>query len=524
METIRELIECSAVKFAKNISILKNKSEYDTYEELRDNIKYLGTYFLDNNFQGKKVAIIGSNCYEWALAFLAVSTGVGISVPIDKELTEKELLRSLDKIKVDYVLYNDYVKDKIDNISTKFDVPFINMKNIGKFIKNGKEKYKSGFDKYDRLKCNKNDLAALFFTSGTSSNSKVVMLSQNNITFDAYASSASFKIKENDRYLSILPMSHTFELIGTLFVPLVSGCSICFNTSLKNIKKELLIYKPTAINCVPRVLEFFVGAIRNQIKINHLEKKFLNGLKICNMFDKFGINIRKKVFKEIHKQFGGNIRMLGCGGAKLDNDTFDYLNSIGFEIYQGYGLTETSPIISIRGHFIKNKKSVGKPVLGTKIKIINKDKNGIGKIIVKGPQVMLGYYHQPKETKKIIKNGWLDTGDLGIYDEYGCLNIVGRDKNVIIANNGKNVYPEEIEEILNSYDIIKESIVKSIKKNNITVILAQIVLSKDVENSKMIVSDIIKEVNKDLATYKHIGKFEIMPTEFDKTTTMKIRR
>lgn len=524
METIRELIEDSAAKYAKNISILKNKNEYDTYEELRDNVKYLGTYFLNDNYEGKKVAIIGSNCYEWALSFLAISTGVGVSVPLDKELTEQELERCLEKVKVDYILYNDYVEEKINSISKKLNIPIIHLKEIKKFVKKGKEIYEDGYDKYDKIRCNKNDVAALFFTSGTSSNSKVVMLSQNNITFDAYASCASFKIREDDRYFSVLPMSHTFELMGTLFVPLASGCSLCFSTSLKNVKKELLIYKPTAINCVPRVLEFFVGSIKSQIKAKHLEKKVSFGLKLCNLFDKIGINIRKKVFKEIHEQFGGNIRMLGCGGAKLDNATFDYLNSVGFEIYQGYGLTETSPIISIRGHFIKHKKSVGKPVMGTKIKVVDKDKNGIGKIMVKGPQVMLGYYRQPKETKKVLKKGWFDTGDLGFYDQYDCLNIVGRDKNVIIANNGKNVYPEEIEEILNSYDIIKESIVKGIKKNNITIILAQVVLNEYNNDSESIVSNIIKEVNIGLASYKHIGKFEIMTTEFNKTTTMKIKR
>lgn len=521
METIMELIKYSAKKYAKNICIFKDRDKYDTYEELFLNIKYLGTYLTENKFAGKKIGIIGSNSYHWALSFLAISSGVAISVPLDKELTDKEIKKCIKKAKIDYLFYNEYVEEKLEKINK---IKKINMNEIDEFLKQGKELYENGNTKYEELKIKKDDISALLFTSGTSATSKIVMLSQNNITFDACASAAAFELKESDRYFSVLPMSHTFELIGSLFVPLVAGCSICFNTGLKNVKKELLIYKPTAINCVPRVLEFFVGTIKNQIKHQHLERKFSFGLKLCNFFGKFGINIKKIVFREIHEQFGGKIRMLGCGGAKLDNDIFEYLDSIGFEIYQGYGLTETSPILTIRGSFIKTKQNVGKPILGTQIKIIEKDKNGIGKILAKGPQVMLGYYKQPLETKKIIKQGWIDTGDLGYFDENGCLNIVGRNKNVIIANNGKNVYPEEIEEILNSYDIIKESLVKGVKRKNFTIILAQVVLNENTDDSFEKVANIIKEVNEELAPYKHIGEFEIMATEFIKTTTLKIKR
>ena len=521
MGTIRELIESSTKKYAKNICILKSKDKYDTYEELYRNIKYLATYFIESGLVGKKIGIIGSNSYYWALSFLSISSGVAISVPLDKELTESEIKSCIENAKLDYLFYNDYVEEKIKKIK---NIKKMNMNELDNFIKKGKILYENGNRKYEKIKADKDDLAALFFTSGTSSASKIVMLSHNNISFDAYASAAAFKLKESDRYFSMLPMSHTFELIGSLFVPLVAGCSICFNTGLKNVKKELLIYKPTAINCVPRVLEFFASTIKTQIKKQHLESKFEFGIKLSRFFNKFHINIKRIVFKEIHKQFGGKIRMLGCGGAKLDNDTFEYLDSIGFEIYQGYGLTETSPIITIRGSFVKSKKNVGKPLTNTQIKIVDKDKNGIGRILVKGPQVMLGYYKKPLETKKVVKKGWFDTGDLGYFDEDKCLNIVGREKNVIIANNGKNVYPEEIEELLNSYDMIKESLVKGITRNKITIILAQVVLNEYSDDSKEKVSNIIKEVNDKLASYKHIGKFEIMDKEFEKTTTLKIKR
>lgn len=524
MNTIRQLLENSTNKYLNNICIYKDTKNYETYGEYYDSIKGLATYFIKNGFKGKKVGIIGANSYYWTTTFLALTCGVGIAVPIDKELTEKEIKSCIKKAGIDYLIYNDYVEEKIENIKKDEKINYIEMQIIKEYINTGKELFRNNSKMFSSIKTKPNDLAALFFTSGTSSSSKIVMLSQKNISFDAYAAANAFKLKQSDRYFSMLPMSHTFELIGSLFVPLVAGCSICFCTGLKNVKKELQIYKPTAINCVPRVLEFFVSSIKSEIKHQKMEKKFEAGIKICTLLQRVGINAKKIIFKDIHKSFGSNIRMLGCGGAKLDHETFKFLDSIGFEIYQGYGLTETSPIIAIRGSYVKTKENVGKQLMDTKIKIINEDSNGVGKIMVKGPQIMLGYYKQPKETKKIIKNGWLDTGDLGFYDNQGCLNIVGRNKNVIIANNGKNVYPEEIEEKLNSYEIIKESVVKGIKRNNLTIILAQVVLIDNVDNAKERVNQIIKEVNLELAQYKHIGKFEIMDKEFEKTTTLKIKR
>lgn len=523
--TVRQLVENSYKKFGSRPALYKNKDKFDTYKDLYFNIKYLGTSFLKENFKDKKIAIIGSNCYEWVLTYLTIAQGIGIVVPLDKDLTKEEVKRSIKRLDIDIIFYNKYSKDILEDVNIRC----IDMKSkeFNNFIKRGKRDYNEGYKKIDKLIVNDNDLVAYLFTSGTSAKSKIVMLSQNNIVSNGYNCALSFTLKVSDKYFSILPLHHTFEFTTTILTPLASGCSVCFNSDLKYVKRELKEYSPTAINTVPRVLEFIEKNIKLQIKKQRKEKQVNFFVPICNFLAKYKINIKRIVFRKIHKELGGKLRMVSCGAASLDDKTLDFIESIGIGVYKGYGLTECSPVLTIRGMKVKNKYTVGIPIKDTKIKIVNKDENGIGEIVAKGKQVMLGYYKEDELNSKVIKNGWFYTGDLGYLDKDGCLNIVGREKNVIIASNGKNIYPEEIEEIINGYDEIKESMIVPLQNKKQTLLCAEIVLEDNYKNKKNIkqqVDNIILEVNQKIPSYKYISKVKIREKEFNKTTTLKIKR
>ena len=289
----------------------------------------------------------------------------------------------------------------------------------------------------------------------------------------------------------------------------------------------MLFYKPTALVVVPRLLEFIMNNIEltarktKKTKVLHRLMKFSNDLRLIH------IDIRKILFRSILANFGGKVRMIACGGAELDQRIFNYLDSVGLNIYQGYGLTESSPILTIRGMFVKSKIGVGRPLNGVELKINRPDSTGVGEIIAKAPQVMLGYYEDKEATKAVLKKGWLYTGDLGKIGADGNLEIVGRKKNVIIASNGKNVYPEELETLINYSDIVKESIVSSVKKMSNIQIVATIVPEEKILNDKSLdkrLKLLIDSINAELPEYKRVNKFIIKREEFQKTTTLKIKR
>lgn len=505
----KSLIRKSVAEYG-NEKVFIGEDFEKTYRNLSDDIKNLTAYLNDNGFFGKKIGILAHNSYEWVLLFLTVASDLGIIVPLDKELKPKEIETSVEKVKLDFLFYDDSTKDKIENI--KKNTVCINIRNLKDFVIEGQHLKSPS-------KLFKNDYCALFFTSGTSDNPKIVMLSQRNLVSCAYASKKAFKLYTNDRYYTILPLHHTLTLMCGVLVPLTAGCSFCFSKDFRNMQKELKYYQPTALTVVPRILEFMADGIKRGVKRKKKEKAIKTGLAICHAFDKIGIDLRHKIFKEIHDEFGGKIRMIACGGAELDEGIFSYLDDLGFRIYQGYGLTETSPILTIRGMFVKNKIGVGRPLEKVNLKLENIE-NEVGEIVVKAPQVMVGYYKNKRDTDNVLKNGWFNTGDLGKF-EGGNLRIVGRKKNVIISSNGKNIYPEEIEAKLNAFIEIKESIIKLDNKK----IVAEIVLEeKYKKDGEKVAEKIIKKVNQDLPDYKRINKYEIRKTEFRKTTTLKIKR
>jgi len=527
-KTFKDFLEKCYELYPKDIAIYRDLDDYDSFEDLYKKTKFFASYLINKGYENKRVAVIGKNSYKWILTYLSVVSYVGIIVPLDKELTNIEIESVLKQSNVDLIFYSSDVENKINSINKNYNkIKYINMDKyeFNKILKEGKKIYLK--DKYvDNVKRNCNDLSILLFTSGTSSKSKIVMLSQYNIIRDAYNLNKRFDVGTKDMFFSILPIHHTYEFTCSVITPLMSGCSICFCSSLKNIKKDLKKYKPTVINCVPRVLEFIATNIKLEIKKQKKEKLVNNLIKLTDYLLKFHINIKKLVFRQIHNELGGKLKVIPCGAARLDDDVFNYLMGLGFNIYQGYGLTETSPILTVRGIKSKRNNSVGTPLDETKIKIVNKDNDGIGEIIAKGPQVMLGYYNK-EQNDGAFKDGWFYTGDLGFLDKDGYLYIVGRIKNVIIANNGENIYPEEIEEKILEYDFVKEVLVKAKEVKKESHLVAHIVLEDIYKKNKNINIDIknmIEELNNKLPSFKHISDFVIEEQEFPKTSTLKIKR
>lgn len=488
-----------------------------TYKDFYEDIQKLSYYFINNNLAGKKVGIYASNSYSWLLLFFAVAAGVGTIVPLDKELPEKELTLSAKRIGLDSIFYDESTKDKISCLPKSIQTKHINRIND---ILNQAPNRKTN-------RAPKRECAALFLTSGTTSKSKIVMLSENNLVSCAYSSAAAFKLKTTDRYYTVLPLHHTLTLMCAVFVPITSGCSICFSKNIKDMQKEMCFYQPTALVVVPRLLEYIMNNIKLTAKKAHKEKTLQKLIIVSRLFKSLHIDIRKTLFSSIHAKFGGKVRMIACGGAELDQRVFSFLDDLGFNIYQGYGLTESSPILTIRGMFVKSKIGVGKPLNGVQLRIANPDATGVGEIIARAPQVMLGYYNDEAATKEVLKNSWLYTGDLGRIREDGNLEVVGRKKNVIVATSGKNIYPEELETLINYSDIVKESIVSGVQKKSGLQIIATIVPEDKNRKDKSLDSKInrlIKDINAELPDYKRINKYVIKKDEFEKTTTLKIKR
>lgn len=527
-KTFKDFLDKCYELYPKDVAIYRDIDDYDTFEDLYKKTKYFATYLLSKGYENQRIAVIGKNSYNWVFTYLSVVSYVGVIVPLDKELTPTELERVIKQSNVDIIFYSSDMEEKIDIINKDFNkIKYVNMDKyeFKKMQKDGKKIYFK--DKFvDKIKRSSSELSILLFTSGTSAKAKIVKLSQYNIIRDAYNLNFRFDLDTKDKFFSILPMHHTYEFTCSIITPLMSGSSVCFCSSFKNIKKDLKKYRPTVINCVPRVLEFIAMGIKMEVKSQKKEKLVNRMIKLTDFLLKLHINIKKRVFKSIHNELGGNLRIIPCGAARLDDDIFNYLMGLGFNIYQGYGLTETSPILTVMGIHSKRNNSVGTPLKETQIKIVNKDKDGIGEIIAKGPQVMLGYYNN-SQNEEAFNKGWFYTGDLGYLDKDGYLYIVGRIKNVIIANNGENIYPEELEEKINEYEFVKEVLVKAKEVKKESHLVAHIVLEDDYKKKKNMdntIREMIDELNGKLPVFKHISDFVIEEQEFPKTSTLKIKR
>ena len=549
---IKEIIYNSAESYGDKLAfVIKNKIANETcytnisYKQLLEDINYLGTAFYSLNLKNKRVAIIGKNRYEWALAHYANQLGSIISVPLDKDLQLEELENSLIRSKADAIVFDTKLLELINTIkeNNKTSITeFIcmdkieNYKSIPELVEYGKDILKSGNNTFIENTIDENAMSILLFTSGTTAQSKAVMLSQKNVASNIYAMQCVEDVRSSDTNIALLPFHHIFGSTGLLMM-LACGVRTVFPDGLRYIKANMQEYKVSIFVCVPLLSEAIYKAVIKEIEKQGKMKLVKFMIKISNFLLKLHIDLRRKLFKQILSALGGELRLIISGGAPADPLYIKGFHELGVETVQGYGLSETAPVIAAESQKAVRPGSVGAPMLNDTIEIVNKDADGIGEIRVKGPNIMLGYYEMPELTNEVLKDGWFYTGDLGYFDNDGFLYLTGRSKNLIVLKNGKKIFPEEIETLVNRIDLVNECMVFGMPdkndKNDVTVSV-KIVYDEDVIKSKYsnksdeeldkIVWDKIKEVNTSFPRYMHIQNLITSHQELIKTTTKKVKR
>ena len=537
----KEMLERSATIYKTRTAFKlkdENKNIYSkTYEEFYEDIQALGTYLIENGYSEKRIAVIGKNSYKWAVSYLAASI-VGVVVPIDKELHAEDIINFMNVSETSCILGDTKNLNKILGQKEKLinqETNFMKFEKIEKAIKEGKEQLEKGNTKFSEIQINPDEMKILLFTSGTTGNAKGVCLSQRNICSNILSIYGIVKVKRSDLFFSVLPLHHTYECTIGFLLPIYSGASICFCDGLRYLSNNMLEYHPSVILCVPLLLEKMYQKIIKNIKKSLPEKYTKNEE---NPIDKLPFYLKSIVKAKVKNSLGGRLRVFIVGAAAVNPEIANTFDKLGLNSLQGYGLTECAPLVAGNTDFYKRNDCAGLPIPNVEYKIDKPNQEGVGEIIVKGPNIMLGYYNMEEETKKVLKNGWFYTGDLGKIDENGFLYITGRCKSVIITKNGKNIYPEEIEAYLNDNPLVSESLVQGIKKENDdeTYVNAQIFPNIDAiseylkgtvptkEEIKKIISDVVATVNSKIPNYKHIKNFAIRDKEFEKTTTQKIKR
>jgi len=558
IKNLRDMIEQSSRMFANKdafrVKTKDNSYRGITFAEFKNDIDAFGTALLDLLGTEKGfVAVIGENRYEWCVTYLATINGVGVVIPLDKELPLPELENLLKQSNANAIVYSGKFHDAIKEMSSRLSniKYFINMNtneheddkflSFWVLLEKGKKLLESGKKDYLNAPIDENAMSAMIFTSGTTGQAKAVMLSHKNICSNMMAVSASVYMDSTDSVLSILPLHHTYECTAGFLTMIYNGATITFNEGLKYIGKNLKEAQPTILILVPLILESMYNKIWEQAsKDKSLKFKLKAGLFISNLLYKvFKIDIRRKLFKSVIDNVGGKLRLVISGAAALDPEVAKGFEAMGIKVLQGYGLTEASPIVAVNRDKSYRHDSVGLPLPGLDVEIINPDKEGFGEIIVKGDSVMLGYYNNDDATKAVLKDGWLYTGDLGRMDEKGFIYITGRKKNIIVTKTGKNIFPEEVEAYLNKSPYIKESLVSGREndKNDETIVVAQIVPDMDAIKAKLktdtvpspeevykLIKAEIRAINKNMPVYKRVVDITIRENEFAKTSSKKIKR
>lgn len=554
VKNYREVIEYSVKNYADKIAYKYKKNgdlkhvEYveKTYKQVGKDIKAFATALLHKGLEKKKIILIGNNRYEWCISYLAVTSANMIVVPMDKALPDNEIVNLVTKSEAEVAIFDKkYVNvmkklknDNHVNLQMLICMDNIKDKEIEEFsalLQKGEEWIENGDNQYDKIEIDPKKMSIMLFTSGTTNEPKAVMLSQQNICANLSDFASWVKLYPTDTLLSFLPIHHTFECTVTFLYGFYSGCMVAFCDGLKYIQKNLAEYKISVFVAVPLVLETMYKKIQKAIddqgktKLIHIMTKISNGLLKCK------IDLRKIIFKQILDNLGGNIRLVLYGAAPMNKETIIGFNNFGIELVQGYGLTETSPVIAAESDKEKRPGSVGLALPSLNVKIDNPDKNGEGEILVKGPSVMMGYYHNEEENKKAFIDGWFKTGDYGYITDDGFIYVTGRKKDIIVLQNGKNVYPQEIEFLINKIAYVTESLVYQREKDKTdTMLCAKIVYDRDLikeylgENTEKEYKDSIweemKKINKQLPVFKHIKHITITTEPLIKTTTQKVKR
>ena len=519
-----------------------------THREFRKQVTKLGTKLIDMGLKDKRIAVIGENCYEWAVSYLAVVTGTGIVVPLDKALPENEIESLILRSEVEAIFYTNKYTEIMNKIKEKHNTKiqyFISMNSeknendiysFKQLIEEGEELVKNGDRRFIDAKIDPDVMGIMLFTSGTTAMSKAVMLSHKNIVSNLFDITSVIKLVPEDRMLSFLPLHHTFESTVGFLYPISCGCAIVFCDGIRHIGDNIKEFDITAMISVPALFEGMYRKVKKGIEKKGKWEKVQKGVKISNFLRKFGIDLRQKLFKEVHEAVGTKLRLFVAGGAALDPEYEKGFQDLGFTIYQGYGLTETSPVVAAEDDKYQRLGSIGKAFPSMEVKIDNPNKEGIGELMAKGPTVMLGYYQNEEATKETIEpDGWLHTGDLAKIDKDGYIFITGRKKFVIVLKNGKNIYPEELEALINKIEGVKESFVYGRTEDNEDYkICAKIVYDAEIikelynkqneDEIKEIIWNEVKKINKQMPAYKYIRDIIVTEKELIKTTTQKIKR
>ena len=549
---LKEMLQKSGEEFGDRPAYIfkteeKGKFREITHSEFREEINDLGTKLLDLGLKNKRIAVISENRYEWAVDYLAVATGVGVIVPLDKSLPNNEIESLIKRSEVEAIFYSkkyDEVMNKIKEQNETNLKYFISMdlekeengiKSQKELAEQGKALIDNGNRDFLDAKIDNEKMGIMLFTSGTTAMSKAVMLSHKNICSNLADIASVIKVTEKDRFLSFLPLHHTFECTVGFLYPISVGGAICFCDGIRHIAENIKEYKITAMISVPILFESMYKKVMKGIEKKGKLETVKKGMKISQFLLKFGIDIRKQLFKEIHQTLGEDARLFVSGGAALDPETEKGFNAMGFTMYQGYGLTESSPVIAAEDDKYQRIGSIGKAFPSIEAKIINPDEDGIGELVAKGPSIMLGYYNNEEATKETLEGEWLHTGDLARIDKDGYIFISGRKKFVIVLKNGKNIFPEELETLVNKIEGVKESFVYGRPEDDGDYkICAKLVYDPEVvkeeygttdeKELKDILWKEVKKVNKEMPAYKYIRDISVTDKELIKTTTQKTKR
>ena len=546
---LKDMLEKSGELYGENIAYkIKDDDKYITFKhkEVRKMINGLGTALINMGLKGKRIAVIGENRYEWEIAYLAIATGTGVVVPLDKSLPENELRNLIERSGVEAIFYTQKYEDLLIKMKHEAVGKLKHLINMDlkahtdgiysevELIQYGKNLLDDGNKEFINAKIDANKMGIMLFTSGTTSASKIVALSHKNICSNLMDIASVLDINEHDVFLSFLPLHHVFECtVGFLF-SLYKGAQTVFADGIRHIVENMNEYHVTVMASVPAIYERIFKIISKQMENRNMKEKIVE---LEEKYSNASMEEKKKVFSEIHEMLGGNVRLLISGAASLDPNIEAKYRKLGLNLVQGYGLTETSPVVAVGNKVYNKVGSVGKTVPHVKAKIVNADKDGMGELVVSGPSIMLEYYENSEATKDALVDGWFYTGDLAKIDDEGYIFICGRKKSVIVLKNGKNIFPEEMENLLNRIEGIEESFVYgrpvSDDPNDLK-IFAELVYNEETvmkaykvnnfEEIHDVIFQKVKEINKTMPPYKAIKGIILTKEALIKTTTGKIKR
>jgi len=550
----RDMLQQSVALYPDHTAFMEKKKHGGSYsnitmKEYSDDVDAFGTALLHHVSASSRVAILAETRYEWYVSYLSVTNGTGVVVPLDKELPGKEIASMINRAEVDVLIYSaskqqmiDEIVDDISGVKKFICMDPLQDRNkilfFGDLLTEGRQLLENGDRAFLDAPVDPEAMTILLFTSGTTSEAKAVMLSQKNVCANLEGMSSMVYIGPDDVFLSVLPLHHSYECTCGFLCPIYRGATIAICEGLRYILPNIQESKPSVILVVPLMLEMFHRNIMKKAKANNkMARKFELGRKLAKLLLSLGIELRRKIFAQVHEAFGGNLRMVISGGAAADPKVMSDMQDMGIACLQGYGLTECAPILALNRDVDYKNHAAGLPLPGVEMKVINQDENGIGEIVGCGPNIMFGYYNNPEATAEAIdENGYYHTGDLGYIDENGFCIITGRKKNVIISKNGKNIFPEEIESLLAYSPYVAESVISGEDSQRDDIIITATIFpdmeavkehlgtNPERDDIQALLEKEVKKVNQQLVPYKHIRRVIYRDKEFEKTTSKKIRR